>query len=425
MSEEPNQLEGDKTESHRGYAKSLQLFEEAAQCIPGGIYGHHSPISALPGRSPYYATEADGCYYWDVDGNRYIDFMCGYGPVVLGHRHPEVEEAARKQQEKGDCMNHPTPVMPELAKRLVSLIDVADWSVFGKNGSDMTSWAVQVAREYTGRPKILMAHGAYHGTHPWCSPGHAGIIPEDRYHIHRFHWNDASSIERLLHEHRDQVAALVLSPYHHPVYAQQVWPEPGFMEEVQKLCRQHGVLVLLDDVRAGFRLSVHGSHQVVELEPDIACYCKALGNGYPIAATVGKGFLKNAASKVYLTGSYWNQAVPMVAALTTLEALERDHVPNQLDRAGKRFAEGMERLSRKHRVPLQFSGPAAAPFFRFENDPGFQLQEDFCAAIMRKGVFLHPHHNSFLCAAHNEEVIDSALTKAEQALSEISSELYT
>ncbi len=128
------------------YRRSHELFARAAQVIPCGIYGHASPAAALPGALPYYADRAAGCRYWDVDGNEYIDYLCGYGPVILGHQHPAVEEAAARQQGKALCVNHPAPVMVELAEYLVSLVEFSAWAVFGKNGSDMTTWCVQVAR---------------------------------------------------------------------------------------------------------------------------------------------------------------------------------------------------------------------------------------------------------------------------------------
>ncbi|HWF17709.1 MAG TPA: aminotransferase class III-fold pyridoxal phosphate-dependent enzyme, partial [Verrucomicrobiae bacterium] len=170
------------TEPH--FPKSMEWFERASRVIPCGIYGHAAPAAAVPLEFPYYAARAEGCRYWDVDGREYLDFLCSYGPVVLGHHHPEVEEAAERQRKLGDCFNHPTPVMVELCERLVELVDFADWAVLGKNGSDMTTWAVQLAREFTGRKKILRARQSYHGSHPWCTPGHGGLIEEDRIHVH-------------------------------------------------------------------------------------------------------------------------------------------------------------------------------------------------------------------------------------------------
>lgn len=405
-----------KSELESLYPKSRALFERAAAIIPGGIYGHQAPATVLPGASPYFATEAYDCRYRDLDGREYIDYLCGYGPVVLGHRHPEVEEAAEKQRERGDCFNHPTPLLVELAEWFVGHVKEADWAVFGKNGSDMTSWALQVAREHTKRKKIFRVRGAYHGTHPWCTPGHGGLIPDDRAQVCAFDWNDVDSFEALWEQCREELAAVIVTPYHHPVFADSEWAKEGFFKHIEERCREVGALVILDDIRAGFRLDIGGSHRVVGLEPDLICYSKAMGNGYPISAAVGRGELKVSASKVFLTGSYWNGAVSMAAALATVRVLEREGVPARLKVLGERLMRGLEGLGARYGLPMRASGPFATPYIRFEDDEGFRKQQRFCALAMAGGVFLHPHHNWFLSATHTEAVIDQTLDIAEGAL---------
>jgi len=304
------------------FTKSIELFDRATRIIPAGIYGHESPAITVPGSFPYYGVRAEGCRYWDVDGNEFIDYMCAYGPMVLGYGHPKVEEAVQKQRALANCLNHPAPVMVELAEYLVDLVGVADWAVFAKNGSDLTTWAIQAAREFTGRPKIVKIKGAYHGAHAWCTPGHGGLIPEDRTHIHAIDWNDLEALRALVAEHKGKIAGFIATPYHHPAFADSVLPADGYWKGVEELCRAEGIVLILDDVRAGFRLHMEGSHAYFGFEPDLVVFCKAIGNGYPISACVGREALKNAASKVFLTGSYWNSAVPMVAALATLEELK-------------------------------------------------------------------------------------------------------
>ncbi len=401
-------------EAPRSYAESLRLFARASRVIPGGIYGHTSPALTVPGKFPNFATHAEGGRYWDADGNEFLDFMCGYGPIVLGYNHPEVEAAAEKQRRDGDRFNHPTEATVLLAERLAALTGLG-WAVFGKNGSDMTTWAVQVAREFTGRKKILRVRGGYHGSHAWCSPGHGGIIPEDREHVHVFQWNDPDTLRDLLARHRGQVAALIASPYHHPAFGDSALPAPGFWATVEELCRRDGVLLICDDVRAGFRLHLGGSHQHFEFAPDLVCFSKALGNGHAISAAVGKAELKVAASRVFLTGSFWQGAVAMRAALATLEILERDDCISRMQRIGERFTAGLRAGAEKHGLRVNCSGPPAIPFMSFAADTGWQRQRDFCAEMARRGVFLHPHHNWFLCAAHTEADIDGALAAADAA----------
>lgn len=401
----------DPASSDSHYAQSQALFARAGKVIPGGIYGHVSPAVCLPGASPYYAVSADGCRYRDVDGHEYIDYMCGYGPIILGYQHPAVEAATEKQRRDGDCFNHPTARMVELAERLIGLVDIAAWAVFGKNGSDMTTWAVQLAREATGHKKILTVDGAYHGIDPWCTPGHGGLIEEDRAHIHTFPWNDGAMLEQCLEANRGEVAAVIVTPFHHPAFGDCVMPADGFFARLEAACRRHGALIIVDDIRAGFRLHTGGSHRVFGLNPDIICFCKALANGYALSAAVGREELRLAAGRVFLTGSYWNGAVGMAAALATLDEIERGAVPSQLEKVGRRFREGLIQLGERHGHPVVCSGPVAIPFMRFAEDRGFQRLQRFCAEAMRAGVFLHPHHNWFLCAAHTEAVIDETLDR--------------
>lgn len=402
--------------SQQYYTRSRALFERAVKVIPGGIYGHASPALSLAGRSPYYAVAGEGCRYRDVDGREYIDFMCGYGPLILGCRHPEVEAAAAAQNQRGDCFNHPTERSIELAERLVETVDGADWAVFGKNGGDMTSWAIRVAREHTRRKKILRVRGAYHGIDAWCSPGNGGLITEDRMHVHDFCWNDPDMLANLFKLHSEQVAALVLTPFHHPNFGDCALPEPEFVAAVNRLCKANGVVLIMDDVRAGFRLDLRGSHCQFGFVPDIICFSKALANGYALSAACGANRLKLAAGRVFLTGSFWNSAVAMAAALATLEILSREAVPQRLRLLGERLRRGMVTLGQAHDLPIIASGPPAIPFFRFAHEHNFMDWQRYCAAAMAEGVFFHPHHNWFLCAAHDENTIDEALAAANRAM---------
>ncbi len=285
----------------RIYDQSSSLFDRACEVIPGGIYGHAAPASVIPGASPYYAKRAQGCRYWDVDGNEFIDFLCGYGPIVLGYQHPDVEEAVNRQRRDGDCFNHPGTVMVDLAEKLVDMVDFADWVVFGKNGSDMTTWAIQVAREHTRRKKIFMIEGAYHGIGTWCTPGTGGLLEEDRQHIHSFRWNDPDSFHELIRRFGSDAAGVIITPYHHPLFRDSELPRNGFLQSIRRKCREHGIVLILDDIRAGFRLDSGGSRRQFGVEPNISCYSKAMGNRYCISAAAGRDELRKAASSVFLT----------------------------------------------------------------------------------------------------------------------------
>ena len=404
------------------YRRSQELFARAAQVIPGGVYGHASPAVSLPGAFPYYADRAQGCRYWDVDGNEYIDYLCGYGPMILGHQHAEVEEAAARQQRDALCVNHPGPVMVELAERLVKLVEFSAWAVFGKNGSDMTTWAVQVAREHTKRRKILKVAGAYHGIDPWCTPGHAGLLEEDRAHIHDFTWNDLDSFQRCLKKFSGDIAAVIMTPFHHPAFAPSQMPAPGFWPHVESACRRAGIVLILDDIRAGFRLNLHGSHHCFGFEPDLICFCKAIANGHPLSAALGRKELRVAASKVFLTGSYWNSPPPMAAALKCLEIMEREDTVSTLRLSGEALMTGLVAAGLKYGYAMTASGPPAVPFLSFSEDPSLRRQQRFCAEVTRRGAIFHPHHNWFLSAAHGPEDIAATLRMADEAFAVLKAE---
>jgi glutamate-1-semialdehyde 2,1-aminomutase len=400
----------------------MELFRRASKVIPGGIYGHASPAAGLPNAFPYYAERAKGCRYWDVDGREYLDFMCGYGTISLGYGHPVVEEAAAKQREKGSIFNHPSALMPELAETLTELIEFADWAVFGKNGSDMTTWAIQVAREFSGRKKILKIQGAYHGVDPWCTPGSGGIIEEDVAHIHSFAWNDLEAFQTLVARYRGEVAALIITPFHHPAFGDSEMPAEGFLQQIEKICRKEEILLILDDIRAGFRLALEGSHTYFGFQPDLACYCKALGNGYNISAALGREYLRVAATKVFLTGSYWNDAVSMAASLACLREMQISDLPSHLDKLGQKLIHGLGQAALEHGFKMRFSGPPAMPFMRFAGEKNFFQLQKFCALAAAEGVFLHPHHNWFLCAAHTAIDIDHAIEAATRAFARLANE---
>lgn len=404
------------------YRRSHELFARASRVIPCGIYGHASPAAALPGALPYYADRADGCRYWDVDGNEFVDYLCGYGPVILGHQHPAVEEAAARQQRNALCVNHPGPVMVELAEYLVSLVDFSAWAVFGKNGSDMTTWCVQVAREHTQRRKILKIAGAYHGIDPWCTPGHAGLLIEDRAHIHDFSWNDLESFDRLLARYRGDIAGVIMTPFHHPAFKPSEMPAPGFWPHIEAACRREGIVLILDDIRAGFRLDLRGSHACFGFEPDLICFCKAIANGHALSAALGRKELRVAASRVFLTGSYWNSPPAMAAALACLQTLDQQGIVSTLRRTGEMLMQGLLKAGAKHGYAMLASGPPAVPFLCFIDDPSSRRQQYFCAEVARRGAFFHPHHNWFLCAAHTPEDISATLGMADDAFAAMRNE---
>ncbi len=397
------------------FDRSVALFERACRVIPCGIYGHHSPALRTPGATPYYFARGEGSHIWDVDGNEYVDWICAYGPMVAGHSHPRVEEAAAKQRAQGDCLSGPSELMVELAERMVAMTPFADWFVFAKNGSDMTTWAVQVARAHTGRSKVIMAQGAYHGKDAWCTPGHAGLTTGDREDVLTIRCHDLAGLETLVERHRGNVAAVVLMPYHFTNWWDSEMPPEGFWKGVRALCDREGIVLVLDDVRTCFRLHMGGSGEYFGFRPDLSAYCKAIANGYALSACGGREEFKTAASKVFLTGSYWFSAVPMAAAMATLDELEAcDGIARMLE-IGQMLCDGLTEGAASHGLKLTCSGHPAMPFVRFTNDDDLYRTQVWCAEVTRRGAYVHPHHNLFVSTAHTEQDVQRTLEAADAA----------
>jgi glutamate-1-semialdehyde 2,1-aminomutase len=404
---------------HRGYANTQALFERAQRVVPAGIYGHQNPAGLVPGEVPYFFERGAGARVWDVDGNEYIDYMCSYGPIVLGHNHPAVEEAAAAQRRKGNCFNGPTPLWVELAEHLVGITPFADWAAFAKNGSDVCTWAVEIARHATGRKKVLKARGAYHGTHAWCTPLAAGTTPEDLSNVATFRYNDLEDVRRVAAAHDDQVAAIILTPFKHETFRPQEMPAEGFLSGVRRLCDEKGIVLIVDDVRAGFRLHLGGSLELVDVQPDLACYCKAIANGYALSACLGRDSLRQVAAEVFFTGSYFTSGVPMAAALACLREIAASGAIAHMEAMGGLLRRGLEDQGRAHGHPASVTGPSAIPFLTFADDPKFALARRFAAACCRRGVYLHPTHNWFLSAAHTEADIRETLDVTDAAFREL------
>lgn len=392
------------------FDRSEALFARAKKVIPGGIYGHQTPRLLVAGSYPCFFVRGEGSHVWDVDGNEYIDYMCSYGPIVLGHRHPRVEEAARRQMEQGNCFNAPTPLWVELAEHLVEVTPFADWTVFAKNGSDVCTWATQVARHFTGRKKIIAAAGAYHGTHAWVTPLPAGTTPEDRANVLNFRYNDLDGLRRLAEENRGEIAGIILAPFRHDASHDSEMPVEGFLPGVRRLCDEYGIVFILDDVRAGFRLHLGGSGELFGVRPDLTCYCKAIANGYPLSACLGRENLKRAALEVFFTGSYFTSAVPMAAALACLQELQESGGIEKMRKMGEMLREGLLSQARAHRFEVTYSGPPSIPYMTFKADQGkWDRIKTFCAYCAVRGVYFAPMHNWFISAAHGEQDIRRTL----------------
>ena len=401
------------------YPKSREAFLRATKVIPSGVYGHLGPAEGcfVPVEAfPLFGSKANGAYFWDADGNKFIDYMCAYGPNILGYNDPDVDEAARKQREKGDCMTSPSTVMIDFAELLVDTVASADWAFFAKNGNDVTTMAVMVSRAYTKRKKIVFFKGYYHGISPWTQKiDYSGVIEEDVINNIYVDWNDFDKLEEVFHNNKDQIAAVIGQPYMHGNFMDNEMPKDNFWQKVRKLCDDNGTVLIIDDVRAGFRLDLAGSDHYFGFEADLICFCKALANGYNVSALCGKEFLKNTVSGMSYTGSYWLSAVPFAAGIACINKMKKLDLVNELNRKGQMLKDGLIDAGKKYGYDLKVSGALALPYLRIANDDSLIIHQAWIAECVKRGVFFTNHHNHFINAALSEADIKETIDVADEA----------
>ncbi len=390
------------------------LRARAAAVVPGGMYGHLD-AGRMPSSFPQFFQRAEGCRLWDVDGNEYVDLMCSWGPIVLGHHHPGVEEAVDAQRALGDTLNGPGEVMVQLAELLVDRVAHADWVLFAKNGTDATTVALMVARSTTGRSKILAARGSYHGSAPWCTPRLDGTVAGDRENIVLFDYNDTASFDAAVEAAGREFAGVIVTPFRHDAGFDQEMATPEFARHLRAVCDRHDAALILDDVRCGLRLHDGGSWEPLGVAPDLSAWSKAIANGYALSALMGSDAFRDGAARLFVTGSFWMSAVPMAAAVATLQAHRAEGALERMVRAGTLLRAGLAEQARAHGVAVNQTGPVQMPYVTFPGDVNHERGRAFADAAVNHGVYLQPTHNWFLSAAHSNDDIGAVLEATDQA----------
>ncbi|ASM74422.1 MULTISPECIES: aminotransferase class III-fold pyridoxal phosphate-dependent enzyme [Roseobacteraceae] len=383
------------------------LRERAAQVIPGGMYGHQS-TALMPDGFPQFFTKAEGTRITDADGNQYIDYMCAYGPNLMGYHHPDIARAISAQQTSIDAATGPSPLIVDLAEAMVGMISHADWAMFCKNGGDATMMALMIARAYRGKRKVLVAKNAYHGAMPWNTPRPGGVLPEDRAHLIYFDYNDTQALEDAANEAGNDLAGIFAAPFRHDTFTDQSMPDREYAQAARRIADEYDALLVVDDVRAGFRMCRDCSWETVGVRPDLSAWGKVLGNGQPISALLGNDRAREAATKIFVTGSYWFAAVPMAAALETMRLIRETDYLEHMTVIGQSFRKGLAEQAVSNGFGLRQTGPVTLPMVLFEDDPDFRIGYGFCQAALKRGVYLSPYHNMFMNAAMTRS--DIALT---------------
>jgi len=400
-------------------AKSRELYEEASGLIPGGVLGARKPGDFIEGEYPIFLETGKGCRLTDVDGNEFVDFLCGYGPIILGYREEEVDDAVCKQiKEKGFCFTLTQKFQNALAKKLTEIVPSSEMSIFLKTGSDATTATIRIARAYTGKIKVMRC--GYHGWHDWCVEMKGGIPSKFYEDVFEFQYNRLDQLEELMTTHGDETAAIIMTPFGHPNHQKMEEPNPGFLEGARDLADKYGAVLIYDEIRTAFRLRMGGAQELYGVTPDLTVLGKAIANGYPISVVTGKkDVMMAAADKLFISSTFFPNSKGFVAALKTIEILERDKVLENIWEKGDRFIEKIRALLDKYAVGAELTGVAPMFYITFEKDETGAYKgkrKDFYTQLIRKGFFFSPYHHAYISFRHTEEDLTLTLTAIEESL---------
>ncbi len=321
--------------------RSHELLAKAEQLIPGVSQTFSkAPSQIVQGVSPVFLERGKGAYVWDVDGNRFIDYPTSLGPIVLGHDDPDVTEAVVRQVSQGTIFSLSHPIELEVAERIVDAVPCAEMMRFGKNGSDATSAAVRVARAFTGRD--VVASCGYHGWQDWyigTTTRSIGVPQAVSELTEPFIFNDIASLEAVFAKHNGKVACVIMEP------VGVIEPEDGFLQEVAALCKKNGTVLIFDEVLTGFRVAYGGAQERYGVIPDLACFAKAVANGYPLSIVAGRRDIMERFDDIFFSFTFGGETVSLAAAKATMDKMKREPVIEHLWKQGSKIQDGYNSLA--------------------------------------------------------------------------------
>jgi glutamate-1-semialdehyde 2,1-aminomutase len=425
--------------------KAQAIYERAAKVIPSGVNSNFRYWG--PEETPV-MVRAEGPYIWDADGNRYVDYRLGWGPIILGHSYPVVVERVAEAMKYGTVFAATTELEVQVAERIVRLVPGVESVRFANSGTEATMHALRLARAHTNREKFIKFEGQYHGMYDYALFSTAGSnldvigsrrnpIPQQmssgipkriREYVITLPFNDFESVEKAVKEHWWELAAIMVEPVLGNVAG--IEPEPGFLEHLRKLCDEYGIVLIMDEVKTGFRVSNGGAQEVYGVLADIATYAKGLGNGFPVAAFGGKKEVMDTLvpGQVSHGGTYTANTVGMAAADAVLELLETQPILDTIAQRGQRLKSGLGEIMSDAGVSHFLTGLPAMQGFIIGDRQVKELRDlkyhnaDFYDTLlmnlMELGVWAEADAREpwFLCYDHNDAIIDETLNKFEDAL---------
>lgn len=400
----------------RPYDRSSAFLQRAERAIPLGSQTFSKSRTALPvGGAPLFATHGRGGRLHDIDGNEYVDMVCGLAAVLLGYGDPAVDEAVRSQLDSGVTFSLAHPLETVVAEALVEVVPCAERVRFGKNGSDATTGAIRVARAFTGREHVVMC--GYHGWQDWSigtTARHAGVPEAVRALTTTFPYGDLEALESELAAR--PVAAVILEPMN------AVEPPPGFLEGTREACRRHGALLVFDETITGLRYALGGAQQHFAVTPDLATFGKGLGNGLPISAVCGRADVMATMEEVFFSSTFGGETLSLAAARAVLGRLRSGPVLERLAERGRALLAGLDERIERHGAGgiVRTSGHPAWSFVHLtalEGQSPWDLRTLFLERMLENGVLTLGTHN--LCVAHDDADLAVVLEAYDAVLPEL------
>ena len=423
-------------------AKSGTLMKKAVSLIPGGV---NSPVRACRsvGAEPVFVARAEGCYLWDVDGNRYVDYIGSWGPMILGHAHPAVQDALRQTLLKGTSFGAPTELEVELAQLIIDAVDSVEMVRMVNSGTEATMSAIRLARAVTGRDMIIKFDGCYHGhadsllvdagsgVATLAIAGSPGIPADLIKHTLSLPYNDVETVQRMLERYAEKIACIIVEPVAGNMGL--VPPKTGFLESLRQLCDSCGALLIFDEVMTGFRVAFGGAQALYGIVPDLSCFGKIIGGGLPVGAYGGRRDLMEQVAPqgpVYQAGTLSGNPLAMAAGIATLREIAKPGFYERLEQASQKLLAGLVDAARQAGVQVWADRVGSMLGMYFTPGPVYDFQQAkksdldlfarYYKAMRRKGVYLAPSQFEalFVSAVHTDEAIEQTIEAAGQAIVE-------
>ena len=405
----PNKI--DFNENYPDITESDKLFKRSEGLIPAYTQTlAKGPTQWIKGIAPKYLVKGKGSHVWDADGNEFIDYNMGIGPIVLGYCYKKVDDAIRKQLEDGITFSLMHPLEVELSEKIRSIVPNAESVRFSKTGCDVTTAAVRLARAFTKREKVLCC--GYHGWHDWyisVTDRDAGIPGCSKDLTYTFNYND---IESLIQSIDSETACVILEPF---VFEEE---KNNFLKEAQEVCKKNGTLLIFDEMWTGFRIALGGAQEFFDVKPDLACYSKAIANGMPISILTGRKDVMQLLDKdVFFFTTFGGEALSMAAAMATIDEIKEKNVPEYLSKQGQKLKEGYNKIATE--LGMDYTkcfGYNCRTIITFDVSAGNPLEMKSLVQqeMIKNGILWSGFHN--MCFSHTDEDVNYTLKVYEKVL---------